>query len=64
MSFPVKILFAIAALVAVGLVVRRYVMPDQSRNGGGTYCTLDAKRCPDGSYVGRVGPKCEFAPCP
>jgi hypothetical protein len=27
-------------------------------------CTLEAKLCPDGSAVGRVGPKCEFAPCP
>lgn len=27
-------------------------------------CTMDAKMCPDGSYVGRVGPNCEFAPCP
>jgi hypothetical protein len=27
-------------------------------------CTMDAKICPDGSGVGRVGPKCEFAPCP
>jgi hypothetical protein len=30
----------------------------------GTFCTLDAKLCPDGSYVGRVPPSCEFAPCP
>ncbi|HXK36001.1 MAG TPA: GerMN domain-containing protein [Candidatus Paceibacterota bacterium] len=28
------------------------------------YCTQDAKLCPDGSYVGRVGPNCEFAACP
>lgn len=28
------------------------------------YCTADAKECPDGSYVGRVGPSCEFAACP
>lgn len=28
------------------------------------YCTQDAKLCPDGSYVGRQGPKCEFDPCP
>ncbi|HEX4798913.1 MAG TPA: hypothetical protein VFV22_00035 [Candidatus Paceibacterota bacterium] len=28
------------------------------------YCTMDAKICPDGSAVGRVGPHCEFAPCP
>lgn len=27
-------------------------------------CTQDAKICPDGSAVGRQGPKCEFAPCP
>ena len=27
-------------------------------------CTMDAKICPDGSAVGRVGPNCEFAPCP
>ena len=27
-------------------------------------CTMDAKACPDGSYVGRIAPNCEFAPCP
>lgn len=27
-------------------------------------CTMDAKECPDGSYVGRVAPNCEFAECP
>jgi len=27
-------------------------------------CTMDAKMCPDGSYVGRIGPNCEFAKCP
>jgi hypothetical protein len=27
-------------------------------------CTMDAKVCPDGTAVGRVGPQCEFAPCP
>ena len=29
-----------------------------------TVCTQDAKQCPDGSYVSRTGPKCEFSPCP
>ena len=28
------------------------------------FCTMDAKQCPDGSYVSRQGPNCEFAPCP
>jgi len=27
-------------------------------------CTQEAKLCPDGSSVGRIGPNCEFAPCP
>lgn len=27
-------------------------------------CTMDAKLCPDGSFVGRILPNCEFAPCP
>lgn len=30
----------------------------------GVACTLEAKLCPDGTPVGRVGPNCEFAPCP
>lgn len=31
---------------------------------GGIACTMDAKACPDGSFVGRVAPACEFSPCP
>lgn len=27
------------------------------------FCTADAMQCPDGSYVGRTGPNCEFV-CP
>ncbi len=26
-------------------------------------CTMDAMACPDGTYVGRSGPNCEFK-CP
>ena len=33
-------------------------------SGDGWACTMDAKACPDGSYVGRQGPNCEFAACP
>jgi len=31
---------------------------------GPVVCTQDVKLCPDGSYVGRIGPDCEFAECP
>lgn len=29
----------------------------------GVMCTMEAMQCPDGSYVGRTGPQCEFV-CP
>lgn len=28
------------------------------------YCTTDVKECPDGSYVIRRPPECDFDPCP
>lgn len=31
---------------------------------GPVACTDDAKQCPDGSYVNRVAPSCDFAACP
>ena len=33
-------------------------------DGNRVACTMEAKLCPDGSAVGRVGPNCEFATCP
>ncbi|MDB5194174.1 MAG: protein of unknown function with transrane region [Parcubacteria group bacterium] len=30
----------------------------------GVACTMEAKLCPDGSYVGRTGPDCAFSACP
>jgi hypothetical protein len=44
-----------------GFLIRNYII------GNGTdavMCAMDAMQCPDGSFVGRVGPKCEFATCP
>ena len=28
------------------------------------FCTLDVKMCPDGTYLSREGPNCEFPECP
>ena len=36
----------------------------QNAPGDEIACTMDAMQCPDGSYVGRVAPSCDFAPCP
>ncbi|MBP6884044.1 MAG: hypothetical protein KBC06_02325 [Candidatus Pacebacteria bacterium] len=32
--------------------------------GDSIACTMEAKLCADGSYVGRSGPRCEFTACP
>ena len=60
---------ALALAAAVGYIA--WSMKDEkpaAPEGGsippGTVCTMEAKQCPDGSYVGRQGPRCEFAPCP
>ncbi len=37
---------------------------NQEPNQEIVFCTQDAKLCPDGSYVSRTGPMCEFVPCP
>jgi hypothetical protein len=33
-------------------------------NTNNTVCTMEAKICPDGSYVSRILPNCEFQDCP
>jgi len=40
------------------------VNENQQNSGEQVACTMDAKLCPDGSSVGREGPKCEFKACP
>lgn len=39
-------------------------LAEKPSTSSGTFCTMETKLCPDGSYVGRTGPNCEFAPCP
>ena len=63
---------AIGFIVVVLLVLIYFVFfkstptsnVNDNNNENNIVCTTDAKECPDGSYVGRSGPKCEFAPCP
>jgi hypothetical protein len=38
--------------------------PDKPAGDSGVICTMEAKQCPNGTYVQRVPPNCEFAPCP
>jgi membrane-bound inhibitor of C-type lysozyme len=55
----------IIGVVVAGLLVGVYFLNPNFDSPTKTYfCTMDAKQCPDGSYVGRTGPKCEFENCP
>lgn len=54
------ILFLLAGLLGVVFFQRNLRMQKQQD----VFCTMDAKICPDGSAVGRIGPDCEFTPCP
>lgn len=60
-----NIFFSIVILSVVGLSIATNfgAQPPIPQNSGRA-CTMEAKLCPDGSSVGRIGPNCEFAPCP
>lgn len=57
-------IFLLAIVLVVVLLAGGAYLYTRPEEGNQIACTMDAKQCPDGSYVGRVGPKCEFAECP
>lgn len=67
MKYVVYILVAIASVAGLlsTFLAKRDVTPEVIRESGpeDVACTMDARQCPDGSYVGRTGPGCEFV-CP
>lgn len=59
----ISIIVLIAVIVGGGILAYQYWwLPKEEANN--VACTMEAKLCPDGSYVGRTGPNCEFAECP
>lgn len=56
------VLVVMAGLVLVIVVIGGFYLFRQP--AGEVACTAEAKLCPDGSFVGRGGPRCEFAKCP
>jgi hypothetical protein len=59
-----KILMAVLVLILLAGGISVYLFLNKGDVSDQIVCTMDAKMCPDGSAVGRTGPKCEFAPCP
>ena len=74
MNYKLVSIFAVLFLVLVGVAGAFYLYPTTAvppvavvptaSTTPTTACTEEAKVCPDGSSVGRTGPKCEFAACP
>ncbi|MAZ41097.1 hypothetical protein CL654_03190 [bacterium] len=58
----VTLLVIVTAVIAGGWFV---LLQNKDRNAPTEpiACTADAMQCPDGSWVGRTGPNCEFV-CP
>ncbi len=61
-----KILIAIIVvfLILIAVYATRVQNPQVTPPVQQVACTMEARLCPDGSYVGRSGPLCEFAECP
>ncbi len=59
-------LYTVGFLAIIAVLVFGFLVISDNRIsvGEGVVCTMEAKQCPDGSFVGRTGPKCEFAACP
>ena len=55
---------AILIMIVLAGVVTGTFFYFNYQSTGQVACTEEAKLCPDGSYVGRTGPKCEFTKCP
>lgn len=51
-------------IVILGGAIYWYSPVVRQGNSEQVFCTMDALLCPDGSGVGRQGPKCEFTACP
>lgn len=49
-----------AALIILGI----FFVTKSPKEEEQVVCTMDAKLCSDGTYVGRSGPMCTFAECP
>ena len=63
MHYTYLTLFVMSLLVFSGCIQSPPPGVDPSNNNTNA-CTAEAKICPDGTAVGRIGPNCEFAPCP
>ena len=63
-SIPKFAAVFLAGFIILAGVISGGVYVWQKNHPAHVACTQEAKQCPDGSYVSRTGPNCEFAKCP
>ncbi len=60
-------LIILFGMLSAAVLNSRQTMPTASARAdekGSFACAMDAKVCPDGTFVGRIPPYCQFANCP
>ena len=56
----VAIITLAIALVILGMAMWVKGQDNTKDTDESVFCTLDAFLCPDGTWIGRTGPNCEF----
>jgi hypothetical protein len=64
MNKKIIVLIELVTVLIVIIAGIYYYQSISSKQPQTRACTQEAKLCPDGSAVGRIGPNCEFSPCP
>ena len=66
MKTKTKIIFSILGIIIAGSLAYGiyWFMNQKSSVLQEIFCAQESFACPDGSYVSRTGPKCEFKACP
>lgn len=56
----IYILVVLGLLVGGFFALNSYIYNEKQEDGEVIACTMDAFQCPDGEWVGRTGPNCQF----
>lgn len=59
-----NILIFVIISTIIAFIIGGFFLGKKEKPKEQVFCTQEAKQCPDGSWISRQGPKCEFAPCP
>lgn len=65
---PLAMVLFAGMILVLGISIFVFIAKPEQKNAEPeteqTVCTAEAMQCPDGSYVTRSRPSCEFDPCP